>query len=359
MMEYPHNELTDMHYVYGLADGNAAEARRIYSERYPRRDLPCERTFSRIHQRLQETGSFGRQTADVGRPRTVRTAELEDRVLQHVANDPSASTRRIAAREGVSGHATVWRILHQNLLYPYHLQRVQGLAEADFPPRRALCVRLRRASADTPGFLASVLFTDEAGFTRDGVFNYHNTHIWDHINPHGIRLAKHQQQFRLNVWAGVVGDHLLGPVFLPPRLNAANYDHFLQHDLPELLDDIPLAVVARIHYMHDGAPAHFSLRARRYLDERFPGRWIGRAGPIPWPARSPDLNPLDFHLWGHLKALVYSRPVPDVDVLRQRIEDGFVQIRAMPGVFGRVRQSMERRLNACIEAEGGHFEHLL
>ena len=131
-------------------------------------------------------------------------------------------------------------------------------------------------------------------------------------------------------------------MFLPQRLNAANYKHFLQHDLPEQLDDIPLAVVARIHYMHDGAPAHFSLRAQRHLNECFPGRWIGREGPIPWPVCSLDLNPLDFHLWGHLKAQVYTRPVPDLDVLWQRIEVAFHQIRAMLGLFGRVRQSMER-----------------
>ncbi|EZA48673.1 hypothetical protein X777_13179, partial [Ooceraea biroi] len=37
------------------------------------------------------------------------------------------------------------------------------------------------------------------------------------------------------------------------------------------------------------------------LNESFPDRWIGRGGRISWPARSPDLMPLDFFLWGHLK----------------------------------------------------------
>jgi hypothetical protein len=27
-------------------------------------------------------------------------------------------------------------------------------------------------------------------------------------------------------------------------------------------------------------------------------RWIGRRGPTAWPPFSPDLNPLDFYLWG-------------------------------------------------------------
>ncbi|XP_067203031.1 uncharacterized protein [Linepithema humile] len=33
-------------------------------------------------------------------------------------------------------------------------------------------------------------------------------------------------------------------------------------------------------------------------------RWIGRGGPIVWPARSPDLNVLDYFVWGYIKALV-------------------------------------------------------
>ncbi|EZA62612.1 hypothetical protein X777_10243, partial [Ooceraea biroi] len=48
---------------------------------------------------------------------------------------------------------------------------------------------------------------------------------------------------------------------------------------------------------------------RNILNESFPDRWIGRGGRISWPARSPDLTPLDFFLWGHLKNEVY-RDIP-------------------------------------------------
>ncbi|EZA48500.1 hypothetical protein X777_12995, partial [Ooceraea biroi] len=44
---------------------------------------------------------------------------------------------------------------------------------------------------------------------------------------------------------------------------------------------------------------------RNILNESFPDRWIGRGGRISWPARSPDLTPLDFFLWGHLKNEVF------------------------------------------------------
>ena len=52
---------------------------------------------------------------------------------------------------------------------------------------------------------------------------------------------------------------------------------------------------------------HFNRMARQFLNQHFANKWIGRGGPIAWPARSPDLNPLDFHLSGHLKCLLYTQ----------------------------------------------------
>lgn len=59
-------------------------------------------------------------------------------------------------------------------------------------------------------------------------------------------------------------------------------------------------------FQHDGYPAHYRITVRQLLNVLFPNRWIGRGGPIPWPARSPDLTPLDFYVWGHMQNIVYS-----------------------------------------------------
>jgi len=50
--------------------------------------------------------------------------------------------------------------------------------------------------------------------------------------------------------------------------------------------------------------AHYFRRVREILDECFPDRWIGRGSPIVWQARSPDLNVLDYFVWGYVKAAV-------------------------------------------------------
>ncbi|KAJ4445979.1 hypothetical protein ANN_12665 [Periplaneta americana] len=100
--------------------------------------------------------------------------------------------------------------------------------------------------------------------------------------------------------------------------------------------------IQNVHLVLEYRP-HFSRMARRYLDRRFPDRWIRRGGPTAWPPRSPDLNPLDFYLWGHLKSLVYSSPVPDLESLRNRIVACSEDIRNTPGVWDRVRRSMRHR----------------
>jgi hypothetical protein len=114
------------------------------------------------------------------------TPYVEERVLQRVAQSPGTSTRRIAAQERVLSRSSVWRILHRQPMYPYHLQRVQGLSSTDFSPRVNFCQWMQQQSALNPPFVSNILFTDEAGFTRDGIFNYHICHVWCNENPHAV-----------------------------------------------------------------------------------------------------------------------------------------------------------------------------
>lgn len=357
MVNYTNAEMAAMHYVYGLADGNATEARRIYQERYPNRALPDSRTFSNIHRRLRETGSFKKGTSE-GRPLSVRTLEIEEAVLQEIEEHPETSTRKIARTLNIC-HQIVWRILVDFLLYPYHILRVQALLPRDFPQRVNFCQWYLQSIALNPQFESQILFTDEANFSRNAIQNFHNNHMWAEENPHTITETHFQHQFSVNVWAGIIGDYLIGPFFLPGRLDGRSYLHFLEEELNGLLEDVPIALRNRIWYMHDGAPAHFSVIVRNHLNTVYHNRWIGRGGPQQWPARSPDLNSLDFFLWGHLKTLVYKTPVNTLEDLRERIVASCETIRNTPGIFQRVRNSMRRRAEACLLSEGGHFQQFL
>ncbi|GFY18952.1 DUF4817 domain-containing protein [Trichonephila clavipes] len=235
MPTYIHREMADMHLIYGMAKCNGREALRMYCAEYPGRQLPSRSFFATLHRRMCETGSFNVHKLDTGRQRTTRTVDAEDRVLQELERNPSTSTR-VVARDTHIPQATVWRIAHDEGLYPYHLQRIQALELGDYNKHMDFARWFLHESNADRNFAASVLFTDEATFS------------------------------------------------LEEGLNGSVYLTFLQEVLPEMLNDVPMPIRQRIRFQHDGAPAHFSIDVRAHLQATFPGGWIGRGGPIAWPA---------------------------------------------------------------------------
>lgn len=143
------------------------------------------------------------------------------------------------------------------------------------------------------------------------------------------------------------------------RLTGENYLIFLQNELHGLLEDVPLNNRRHMYYQQDGTPAHFARQVKQHLDERFPGRWIGRGGPISWPPRSPDLTALDYCLWGSFKDAVYKVKVDTRDALIQRIRNVAADLKQRQDSIRRATGALRRRSRKCLEVNGGIFEHLL
>ena len=59
----------------------------------------------------------------------------------------------------------------------------------------------------------------------------------------------------------------------------------------------------------------------RTSSRRFPGKKIGRGGPITWPARCPDVTPIDFFFWGYVKDCVFRNPLKNIEDLKDRITE--------------------------------------
>ncbi|GFY02428.1 DUF4817 domain-containing protein [Trichonephila clavipes] len=316
MAEYTNAEKEDMILAYGATDCNGRVAQRLYAERHPVRRTPAHTMFARLHEQLCETGSF--QKAARNRDRTARTELNEEIVLDMVETTPSLSTR---VTKRPSQAFSQW----------YLQQRIAN-----------------------PVFAASVLFTDEASFSREGIFNTHNSHSWAAANPHVTRTRAAQDRFLVNVWASILGDHLLGPYILPDRLTGPRYLIFLEQVLPELLDSAHVTAATRtsMRFQQDGAPAHFSISVRNHLDATCGERWIGRGGPVHWRPRSPDLSCLDYFFWGQMKSLVYETPVNSAEELVAHISAAAGEIRNTPEMLSNVRRCMKRRCEACITCGG-------
>ncbi|KAJ4436030.1 hypothetical protein ANN_18657 [Periplaneta americana] len=226
---YSNQELAEIHFMYGKADGSAVLARRLYQERYPQRQCPDRKTFVRLHYRLCKYGKFNSPGLGRGRLRST-TPEVQEEILEAVNMTPSISTRRVALQVIVP-HTTVWRLLKEYQLF---------------------CQWFLQQCGVNPNFPALVLFTDEAQFTRDGITNFHNQHVWAYENPRATVPSHHQVRFSLKMWAGIIGDRLVGPHVLVNRLTGQAYTNFLENTIPHVLEDTPLINRQHIHFLHDG-----------------------------------------------------------------------------------------------------------
>ena len=68
----------------------------------------------------------------------------------------------------------------------------------------------------------------------------------------------------------------------------------------------------------DNAPAHLARDTVELLRRETPSFIL----PDLWPANSPDLNPVDYSIWGCVQQRsLYQKPVNDVDQLKQRLTE--------------------------------------
>lgn len=347
---YTNAQYCEMVRTLARCNDNVNAAVRSYQEQFG--ITVSNGTMAAATQRLRDHGAF--RPSMVLERAVERDPGFEETVLDYFRNNPTASTRQ-AGRLFNCDHMVIWRILKDDDQHPYHYRRCQELNPHDYDPRVEFCEWFLE------DWNRNILWTDECTFTRRGLFNQHNRHMWAHENPFLAEEDSFQHRFSLNVWAGVVGPHILGPVFLP-RLNGASYLEFLTHTLPDLLvDEVPLLLRRHMFYQHDGAPAHFQINVRRHLDEVYGARWIGRGGPVQWPPRSPDLTPLDFFLWGRVKSLVYDdgNGPATVNELRSKIVAAFEAVKNAADVLQSLKHNLRKRALLCRRQRGRHFEQLL
>jgi len=136
--------------------------------------------------------------------------EFEDAVLNAVEESPTST--RAMAKDLNTSHSTVWRILKKFGSRPFKISFHHGLLNTDYERRLNFCNWIL-AQPDVEVFIRHILFSDESTFSSDGSVNRHNCHYWSAENPHWMRENDHQGRWCINVWLGIVGDHVIGPHF--------------------------------------------------------------------------------------------------------------------------------------------------
>jgi hypothetical protein len=145
---------------------------------YPGWHRPHANVFQCLEKRFHEAGSVTSVAhVNAGRPWTVRTPTNDGTIIAAVEWEPWRSSWNITWELEVS-QQRVLRVLHDDQLHPYHYLWSAHLFPDDCPLQMKFCKWLRHQHTADELFLHTILWTGEACFMHEGMFNIHNSHLW-------------------------------------------------------------------------------------------------------------------------------------------------------------------------------------
>jgi transposase len=152
------------------------------------------------------------------------------------------------------------------------------------------------------------------------------------------------------VWGCMVHGKL-GPLVVLPKGRMDGHDYVRSVMDGPLWDFYCMATEERglAMIMEDGAPIHRSLAAKHW-------REANEIEVLPWPAQSPDLNPIE-HIWKALKMRISKRdpPIHNEEDLRDALQEEWLNIN--PAIVCRVVESMPKRIQNVILTRGGSTKY--
>ena len=296
-----------------------------------------------------------------GRLKTARIPDNIERVRDSVNQNPGTSIRRRSQELGLA-RESLRLILEDDLkLHPYRIQIKHSMTDSDKEKRVLMCEWFRDMLQEDPDFLNDFWFTDEAHILLSGHVNSKNCIFWGTQPPDEV-LERPLHSVKCTVWVALSKHGIIGPYWFEDEegqaatVNTERYLVVVRKFWARLGRERGLDRSLQ-WYQQDGAPPHTSNETLRYLRSKFQDRLISRRCVNEWAPHSPDLNPLDFFLWGYLKDNVFRGRPQTIPELKQAVAQKIREIE-LP-TCTRVVDNFVRRIKLCIQRGGRHLEHVL
>ena len=252
-----------------------------------------------------------------GRKRNSTDNERNAAVMQVFVRYSKKSLRQCSCEIGIE-KSSVHRILRVQKWKPYIPRLVHALNEDNADRRLQFCERFLHKCDEREDFQDSLICLDEAAFKLNGTINRHNCVYWANENQNIVE-EKTVSFPGVAIWHGLSSKGLIEPYFFQETVTGQTCLQMLKIMIPRLNDLFENE--NGVYFQLDGAPPHFHVNVRIFLDCTFNQRWIGQRGSaMEFPPLSSDLTPLDFHLWVTLKNTVYATKPQTLEELRDQIE---------------------------------------
>lgn len=320
------------------------------SQYYVARVLGISRcSVQRVVKRFHETGSYSRRVGS-GRKRCTTNADDHFLTLKVLRNrDTTAVSARNELHE-VRGVDVSERTVRRRLK-EYGLSARRPATGPELTrEHRVQRMRFARDHQDwTPEQWSQILFTDESRFclkSPDG-----RQRVWRRV---GERFAQCNIVPKVSfgggsimVWGGICLEARTELVVVGRGTMTA--DRYIMDVLqPHVMPFAPF-IGNNFMLMHDNARPHIAGIVQDYLEQI-------AINPMIWPARSPDLNPIE-HVWDMVGKRLRARiPVPAN--LEQLTAAAIEEWEAIPqDDIQHLIEGMPRRMQAVIRARGGNTRY--
>ena len=231
------------------------------------------------------------------------------------------------------------------------------MSEKDIEKRLARSKRL--LSTYTRTVLQTAFFSDEKIFKVRQLYNVQNHRVYA---PKSQKKADIDEERLLCEQAGFPESIMVSaavskagktPIFFVDLGTKMNADYYCNVLMKELIPHMN-RLVKRTDYlfMQDGARSHTAKLTIQMMEHQ---KYLKLLQPSDWPPNSPDLNPVDYCIWGILENNVYrGRKITNIKELKEAIIEEWEKI--PQDVINNCIDSFRTRLNRVIENEGRHLE---
>lgn len=307
------------------------------------------RLVQRTIKRYREFGVINDRKR-TGRPRSIRTPEVIKAVRERIRRNPARSGRKLG-KDFKVGKTTMKIILKQDLgLKAYKKTKIHGLTDAQKVKRYERSKLLLDWHAGD-----EIIFSDEKLFLLQESHNAQNDRVYaatlDDIPSNKRNVQRFQNVSSVMVWGAISPRGKLPLIFIEKgvKINQKYY-------LDEVLKKVLLPEAQKLFgddfycFQQDGAPAHTAKLVQQWCEQNLTD-FITKEE---WPPSSPDLNPLDFCIWGYMLAHLNMKNIHTLEQFRKEIIKVWDEIPIE--VVRAACADFEKRLKAVREIKGERFE---